>query len=95
MYASSLICSRVCNNCEEMPCGKNWLQKNECPKIIAENERLGECCATCLHCVEWKYCSKKRTDPDEDVYANRGKYLIDGPLDKGGCELWDNTWEEL
>lgn len=79
MYASGLICRLVCRDCKEKPCSRqNWMEKNECPKIIEANERLGRCCATCLHCVDWKYCSQKRIDPNENVTFNLDKYLIRG-----------------
>lgn len=94
MYASSLIMGNVCDGCEVKPCPRqSWLSKNECPKIIAFNEQLGKCCATCLHLVLWNecnYCSAKRSEK-EKVYLNLHKYLITEDIFKHSCDKWTNT----
>lgn len=95
MYASGLITSIVCVDCNENPCPRqNWLAKNECTKILDYNEQLGKCCATCLHLVAERYCSQKRKSEKEDVYANRYKYLVKEDIFKHKCKNWTNTWTE-
>ena len=83
----------VCDECENKPCPlRSWVKKNECPRIVAFNNQLGQCCATCMHCIDKIYCSLKRKkgDTSMDFY----KYLIRQDIFKYGCENWTNQYDE-
>ena len=94
MYASGLIRSLVCDDCENKPCPyKSWLQKNSCPTIVAYCQNLGKCCATCLHCMWGEYCTEKV--PEQKKHgAHPDEFLIDWDIFEHVCEAWTNSWVE-
>ena len=95
MYASGLICGIVCEECGEKPCPRqNWLAKNACPRIIAYNEKLGKCCATCMHLVAEEYCSEKAGNKKVDASTDFSQFLIEEDIFQHTCEKWTNTYEE-
>ena len=94
MYASGLICSVVCAECEHKPCPhKTWLAKNTCQKLIGYNEKLGHCCATCLHLVAEKYCGEMASEKKIDSRTNFRQFLIDD-IFAHTCDKWTNEYEE-
>ena len=95
MYASGLICGIVCIECEDKPCPfHSWAEKNGCPKIIAYNDRLGQCCATCMHCVAGEYCRQKAGETNVDATTDFSRFLIGEDVFGYSCDKWANTWEE-
>lgn len=95
LYASGLICYAVCSDCPDKPCPyRNWLAKNDCPKIIEYNEQLGQCCATCCHLVANQYCAElargKKITPATDFR----EYLINDDVFKHSCDKWTNIYKE-
>ena len=94
MFASGLIINLVCETCEEKPCPhRNWLEKNSCPRIVDYNEKLGKCCATCLHLAADKYCSKMADGKKITPRTNFRRFLIDDIFHRT-CDKWGNTYEE-
>ncbi len=94
MYASGLIINLVCETCEEKPCPhKTWIAKNACPRIVNYNEKLGRCCATCMHLAADKYCSKMADGKKITPRTNFRQFLIDDIFHRT-CDKWGNTYEE-
>lgn len=94
MYAYGWIIARLCPTCQEKPCPRrSWLEKNACPTIIEFNASLGKVCATCMHCIDERYCAKKRKR-NEPVISNLYKYVITEDIFKHTCRHWTNTYEE-
>ena len=94
MYASGLIINLVCETCEEKPCPlKTWIAKNACPRIVSYNEKLGRCCATCLHLAADKYCSKMADGKKITPRTNFRQFLIDDIFHRT-CDKLGNTYEE-
>jgi hypothetical protein len=94
IYASDLVCQIICSKCEENPCPfQCWTEKNACQKIIAYNKELGKCCATCMHCVEGKYCSEKAKGVKVDALTDFSRFRIDDIFEHT-CKKWTNTFEE-
>lgn len=95
MYASGLIINLVCETCEEKPCPhRNWLAKNACPRIVAYNEKLGRCCATCMHLVQEKYCGEKARGTRIEASTDLSRFLIPDDIFRNTCSHWTNTYEE-
>ncbi len=95
MYASGLICKIVCPECKDKPCPyKSWVEKNTCPKIIAYNDELGQCCATCMHCVAGEYCKEKAGGEKVDASTDFSRFLIGGDIFEHTCDKWTNTYED-
>ena len=95
MYAFGLICGIVCPECKNKPCPyKSWVKKNTCTKIIAYNEKIGQCCATCMHLVAEKYCGEKARMMKYKANTDFSQFLIKDDIFKHSCKLWTNTYEE-
>lgn len=94
MYASGLICEVVCSACEDKPCPHtSWLEKNACPRIVSYNEKMGQCCATCMHLAAGKYCSKMADGKKIDSRTNFWQFRINDIFNHT-CDKWTNTYEE-
>lgn len=102
MYAYGRLITIVCGDCEEKPCRRSWSEKNDCPKIVAYNEKLGQCCATCMRCicllqvdgVSDVFCIEKAGGKKVDANTDFSKFLIKKDIFTHSCKKWTNTWEE-
>ncbi len=95
MYASGLICSIVCEECKQKPCPhQSWIAKNACPKIVAYNEQLGQCCATCMHCIDEQYCAEKADRKKRNANTDYSQFLIGKDIFQYSCDKWTNHFEE-
>lgn len=95
MSASGLICGIVCIEYKDKPCPyKSWVEKNTCPKIIAFNDKLGHCCATCMNCVAEKYCTEKAGRKKRNSNTDYSQFLNGENIFEYTCDKWTNTCEE-
>lgn len=95
LYASGLVCDIVCGECQDKPCPyRNMQAKNACHKLIEYNEKLGKCCATCIHLVSNIYCGEKARGKKITPSADFQKFVIEEDIFKHSCSDWTNLYDK-